>query len=439
MKNLLNAIVGKISEGKVLFHLARFLMLLFFFSALTVNAQQQRFPRPEFESGYQQPSVHMPEPRAQWLEYLDVAVLVGFLVLGTWLVIKRRSRRGMMWLGIGAIAYFGFLRAGCICPIGAVQNVTLSFFDPTYAVSLVILLFFVLPLIVTLFYGRTFCGGVCPLGALQDAVIVKPISLPKWLNKTLGLIPVIFLTLAVLFAATGTDFIICRYDPFIGIFRMDGMFLMLILGASFLLLGMFIGRPYCRFLCPYGVLLGWMSRFSSKHVTISPSKCISCKLCVKSCPFDAIDYPTNEKEVVKSGLGPKRFILFAVLIPVWVALGVFVGAKAHTYLSKAHKDVYLAELMISRPEVKDDPDNIDIQTFLKSGKTMDTLVAEAEVIRGKFYTGSMIAGGFIGLVIGMTLLSSVVFRRNQDYVPNKANCFSCGRCMDYCPVDRDKK
>ena len=70
---------------------------------------------------------------------------------------------------------------------------------------------------------------------------------------------------------------------------------------------------------------------------------------------------------------------------------------------------------------------------------MDTLVAEAEVIRGKFYTGSMIAGGFIGLVIGMTLLNSVVFRRNQDYVPNKTNCFSCGRCMDYCPVDREKK
>ena len=412
------------------------LFLFFIFQVSGVNAQEQRFPRPEFESGYQQPSTVTPAPRAQWMEYFDVAVLVAFLVFATWLMIKKRSRRGMVWLGIAAVAYFGFFRNGCICPIGAVQNVTLSFFDPSYAISLVILLFFIIPLIITLFYGRTFCGGVCPLGAIQELVIVKPLSLPKWLNKTLGLIAYVFLSLAVLFAATGTDFIICRYDPFIGIFRMDGTMLMITLGAGFLLLGMFIGRPYCRFLCPYGVLLSWMSRFSTKHVTISPSKCISCKLCVKSCPFDAIDYPTNEKEVVKSGIGPGRFIAFAVLVPLWMALGVFAGAKSHVFLSKAHKDVYLAELIISNPEVSNDPDNLDVQTFLKSGKTMDALVTEAEVIRGKFYTGSMIMGGFLGLVIGITLLNTVVFRKRQDYVPHKGNCFSCGRCMDYCPVDK---
>jgi NosR/NirI family transcriptional regulator, nitrous oxide reductase regulator len=417
-------------------NLTRFLVLLFFFTSYMVSAQQQRFPRPEFESGYQQPSVVTPEPRAQFMEYFDVAVLAVFLILATWLMIKKRSRRGMVWMTVAAVAYFGFFRNGCVCPIGAVQNVTLSFFDPAYAVSAVVLLFFILPLVVTLFYGRTFCGGVCPLGAIQDLVIVKPMSLPKWLNKTLGLIPYIFLTLAVLFAATGTDFIICRYDPFIGIFRMDGMFIMIALGISFLLLGMFIGRPYCRFLCPYGVLLSWMSRFSGRHVTITPSKCISCKLCVKSCPFDAIDYPTNEKEVVKSGMGPKRFIIYAALIPLWIGLGVFMGAQSHVFLSKGHKDVYLAELMISRPEVKNDPDNLDVQTFLKSGKTIDTLVTEAEVIRGKFYTGSMIAGGFLGLVVGMTLLNTVVFRKRQDYVPHKGNCFSCGRCMDYCPVEK---
>lgn len=404
------------------------------FSALGAIAQEQRFPRPEFESGYQQPPTETPVPRAQWMEFTDVAVLVIFLIIATWLMIKRRSRRGMMWLTVGAVAYFGFFRNGCICPIGSIQNVTLSFFDPAYAVSIVVLLFFVLPLLVTLFYGRTFCGGVCPLGALQDLVIIRPLSLPKWLNKTLGLIPYVFLSLAVLFAATGTDFIICRYDPFIGIFRMDGVFLMIVLGISFLLLGMFIGRPYCRFLCPYGVLLSWMSRFSGKHVTISPSKCIQCKLCVKSCPFDAIDFPTNEKDVVQSGPGPNRFLIYAALIPLWIALGVFAGAQSHVFLSKAHKDVYLAELMISNPAVTNDPDNLDVQTFLKSGKTMDTLIAGAEEVREKFFTGSMIAGGFLGLVVGMTLLNTVVFRKRQDYEPHKGNCFSCGRCMDYCPV-----
>jgi NosR/NirI family transcriptional regulator, nitrous oxide reductase regulator len=81
-------------------------------------------------------------------------------------------------------------------------------------------------------------------------------------------------------------------------------------------------------------------------------------------------------------------------------------------------------------------ENLDVQTFLTSGKTLETLVKEAEVIRGKFYIGSMIAGGFLGLVIGMTLLNTVVFRKRQDYEPNKINCLSCTRCVDYCPVEK---
>lgn len=415
-----------------------YILFTIYFSlfAFSVTAQQQRFPKPEFESGYEQPSTVTPEPRALALEYFDVLILLVVLSLATWLALKKRSRQGILWLSVFTLIYFGFYRNGCICSIGAIQNVTLSFADPAYSISLTALLFFLLPLAFTLFFGRTFCAGACPLGAIQDLVIIKPISLPKWLNKTLGLIPYIYLSLAVLFAATGTDFIICRYDPFVGIFRMDAQFHMVVLGIGFLLMGMFVARPYCRFFCPYSVLLSGMSRFSKWHLTITPAECIQCKLCTSSCPFDAIDYPTNEKEVVKSGLGAKRFLVYAVLIPIWVAAGMFVGERSHTFLSKANPDVFLAELLISNPEIKNDPDNIDVQTFLALGKTMETLVAEAGVIRGKFYTGSMIAGGFLGLVFGMTLLNTVVFRKRQDYVPHKGNCLSCGRCMDYCPVEK---
>lgn len=429
-----NSVLSTLDFGlKLKFLLITFTFLLFTFS---LTAQQQRFPKPEFESGYEQPSPVTPEPRALTMEYFDVLVLLLVLVAATYFALKSRSRKGILWLSVFTLAYFGFYRNGCICSIGAIQNVTLTFFDSAYAISLTALLFFVIPLIFTLFFGRTFCAGACPLGAIQDLVVLKPISLPKWLNKTLGLIPYIYLALAVLFAATSTDFIICRYDPFVGIFRMDAKFLMVVLGVAFLLMGMFVARPYCRFLCPYGVLLSWMSRFSGRHLTITPSKCIQCKLCASSCPFDAIDFPTNEKEVVKSGLGPKRFLIYALIIPLWMALGIFAGAKSHVFLSKANPDVYLAELLISQPELKNDPDNIDIQTFLASGKPMEQLVEEAKIIQGKFYTGSMIAGGFLGLVIGMTLLNTVVFRKRQDYEPHKGNCFSCARCVDYCPVEK---
>lgn len=433
-KNTKNNIHFIVDSLKKILNMAM-LVLVLILSVNSAGAQQQRFPKPEFETGYEQPSPITPEPRGAAMEYMDVLILLLVLAVASYFALKSRSRKGVLWLSVFTLFYFGFYREGCICSIGAIQNVALTFFDPGYSISLSALLFFLLPLLFALFVGRVFCAGGCPLGAIQDVLVIKPLSLPKWLNRTLGLIPYLYLSLAILFAATGTDFIICRYDPFVGIFRMEAKFLMVILGISILLIGMFVGRPYCRFLCPYGVLLGWMSRFSVKHLSITPSKCIQCKLCVNSCPFDAIDFPTDEKEVIKSGLGPKRFIIYALLVPVWVVLGVFVGARSHTFLSKANQDVYLAELLIEHPELKNDLENIDIQTFMASGKGMSQLVEEANLIREKFYWGSMIAGGFMGLVIGMTLINTVIFRKRMDYEPHKAHCLSCARCVDYCPVD----
>ncbi len=415
------------------------LLTLFYLLAANPLYAQQRFPKPEFESGYEQPSVVTPSPRSLAFEYFDVAVLLAVLILASWLVLKKRSRQGILWLSIFTLVYFGFYREGCICSVGSIQNVVLSFSGLGYAISGVALLFFLLPLVFALFFGRTFCAGACPLGVIQDLVIVQPISLPFWLRKTLGLIPYIYLALAVLYAATGTDFIICRYDPFVGIFRMNAPYTMVVLGVAFLLIGMFVGRPYCRFLCPYGVLLKWMSKFSRWHMTITPSQCIQCKLCTTSCPFDAIDYPTAEKTVTGSRLESNRFLVYALLIPLWVAAGGFVGMKSHTYLSRANQDVYLAELMISRPEITNDPNNLDVQTFLGSGRTLDTLIEDARIVRKKFYTGSMLAGAFIGLVIALMLLNQVIYRRRTDYQPNAGDCFSCARCMDYCPVTKPKK
>ena len=409
------------------------IMLLISFQGV---AQKQRFPKPEFGNGYTQPSPITPEPRFLTLEYTDVAVLLIVLSLASWIAIRKRSRKYMLWLSIFTLLYFGFYRDGCICSIGAIQNVTLTLFDPGYAISITTLLFFLLPLIFTLYFGRTFCAAACPLGAIQDLLIVKPLSLPKWLRKTLGLIPYLYLTLAVLFAATGTDFIICRYDPFVGIFRMDAEFHMVVLGITFLLMGMFVARPYCRFFCPYGVLLNWMSGFSKWHLSITPAACIQCKLCSDSCPFDAIDFPTDEKQVKKSTWGVNRFLVYAILIPVWVLIGGYTGSKSHTWLSKANPKVYLAEMIITHPEVKNDLKNLDVQAFLSSGQSMEDLVKEATVIRQKFYTGGWIAGCFMGLMIGLTLAGQVVYRKKVDYEPQKGNCYSCARCLNYCPVKK---
>ena len=225
------------------------LLITLLLNTIPAEAQQQRFPKPEFETGYEQPDPETPEPRSLSLSYLDVLVLLAVLSLSTWFALKRRSRRGLFWLSVFSLVYFGFYREGCICAIGSVQNVALNLADPGYAISISALAFFLLPLLFTLLFGRTFCASACPLGVIQDLVIIKPISISYRTRKILGLFPYLYLSLAVLYAVTGTDFIICRYDPFVGIFRMDAEFHMIVLGISFLLMGMFVGRPYCRFLC----------------------------------------------------------------------------------------------------------------------------------------------------------------------------------------------
>ncbi len=411
--------------------------IITFFSGLLISVvsfAQQRFPRPDFESDYLVPSPLAPEPRWASMEILDVVILLIVLVLTSWLAIKKRSRRGILYLSVFALIYFGFYRNGCICSIGGIQNVTLTLFNPAYAISLTALLFFVLPLIFALFMGRVFCASACPLGAIQELVILKPISIPSPVRKVLGLIPYLYLGLSILYAATNTDFIICRYDPFIGIFRMDASFEMLILGGSFLLLGMFVARPYCRFLCPYGVLLNWMSSFSKWHLSITPSECVDCKLCAHSCPVDAINKPVIEP--VSNRKDINKFILSILILPVLVLIGGYIGSKSHIYLSRANTTVSLAELMITQPELKNDPDHIDVQTFLASGKTMETLLEEAAVIRSQFYYGGWILGGFLGLAFGLIFMGKTIYRNRKDYEPDKGNCVSCGRCMDYCPVGK---
>lgn len=400
------------------------------------DSQQQRFPKPEFQTEYQIPETAKPDPRAPFMEYIDLFVLIAVMSLTTWFIFKKRSRKGILWLSIFTLVYFGFYRNGCICSIGAIQNLSMSLFGNGYSISYTVLAFFLFPLLFALAVGRVFCASACPLGAIQDLVIVKPIKLAPWLQKALGLFPFIYLGLAVLFSATGTDFIICRYDPFVGIFRMGAEFHLIILGISFLLIGMFVARPYCRFVCPYGALLKVFSVFSRKHLSITPENCISCKLCKDSCPFGAIDYPIEEKENKVSGKDYKKFIVYSALIPVLMFIGGLAVSGSYKYLSSAHPDVYLANMLVTNPDLMQNSDNLDVETFMSSGKTLGMLVAESKIIQEKFRIGGWFLGAFIGLVIGISLLNQVIFRKRSIYEANKGDCFSCGRCMDYCPVGK---
>ena len=415
------------------------LVFLLLFTFRSVSQEGSRFPKPEFENGYQQPLVQEPAARAIAWEFVDIFVLFACLVLVTWIVLKKRSRRGVVMISVFSVIYFGFIRQGCVCSVGSVQNVALAIFNPSYTIPVSVIVFFTLPLLFSLFFGRTFCAGVCPLGAIQDLVAIKPIELNPWLQKTLGILPFIYLGLGILYAATATDFVICRYDPFIGIYRLDGTFLMFVLGGLLLAIGVFIARPYCRFLCPYGVLLNWTSRFSKYHMRITPSSCIQCHLCEHSCPFGAIEKPVPKNLKMDRKTMVKRYMALLVIIPVLVLAGAWTGHSISENLAGVHPKVSLLSQIHKANESPAIPLTLNVESFLSSGKSIDQLQTEVNDILGVFKNASMWLGAFIGLVIGLTLASLATLRFRTDYEPNRGNCLSCARCMDFCPVGTDSE
>ena len=299
----------------------------------------ERFPPPDFSSGHVLPETVVPAPQARSSGWLDVAVLTLGLGLASWLSLKKRSRTGIVILSLGSLAYFGFWRRGCVCAIGSIQNVALGLADPGYAVPLAVVAFFSLPLVFSLIWGRGFCAGVCPHGAIQDLVLIKPLKVPGWLDEILRVVPWIHLALAVLLAATGSLFIICKFDPFVGIFRMAGPRIMLIGGAVLLVLSMFVGRPYCRYLCPYGPLLGVAARFAKWRPTVTPDTCTQCRLCESSCPFGALNPPLPPKQgVERIASGRQRILLIAAMVPMAALVFGWLGGRVGIAAMPIHPD-----------------------------------------------------------------------------------------------------
>ncbi len=422
-------------------------------AAAEVASAQEMLSRPEIP-GYETPVTQYPAPRPEPYEALHVAALMVALGLAAYLALARRSRRGLFVLTAVCLVWFGFWRRGCVCPIGAIQNVAAALADPAFPIPWTVVAMFALPILAALLFGRVFCAAVCPLGAVQELVAVRPVKTPEWLDHALGVVPFVYLGVAVLYAATGTALVICEYDPFVGFFRFGSTASMFVLGLCFLTVGMFVGRPYCRYVCPYGAILGLCSRVAKEHVRIPPDECIKCRLCEDVCPYGAIRAPTVELAPDQRRRGRRRLAAVLAAFPFLVGLGAVVGYGLGGPLSKLHatvrqaEDVRLAERLgaagTPAPEKLSDPReaqrikrrNDRVEAFRKTGRPATELYEEALALRQRFAWGGLWLGGWVGLVIGAKLVQLSVRRRRTEYTPDRASCVSCGRCFWYCPQEQ---
>ena len=405
------------------------LILTIFLIPLTSVWGVARFPKPDFTSGYQYPEIVHGMPWESFWSWLDIILLIGLMSLVAWAVHRRPSRRIIFSVSIVSVLYFGFFRTGCVCSIGSIQNVILALSDHSYRLPLVVLLLFILPLAFALFFGRVFCAGVCPMGALQELVNVRNFRISRAVSSALSFIPWIYLAFAILYAATRSQFIICRFDPFIGIFRLSGDIGMIVFGISLLILSIFVGRPFCRFLCPYGALLGVVSSVATRRVEVTKKPCINCTLCHNACPVDAIREPYANKGSEKRMTGVRRVLLYLVLLPLLTIGGGYLLSSQSDTLSIAHRDVYLYTLL------QTDSNNMstEVEAFHEMGRSMENLEASVISVRDTYYRWSWLAGALIGFVLGCKLIRLSVKRTRKTYEIEPSACVACGKCFDYCP------
>ena len=176
------------------------------------------------------------------------------------------------------------------------------------------LIIFIMILSTAVLFKKVFCAWICPFGLLSDYleklhlhIFGKKINLPQWLDFALRGIKYIitgFFLWSVFFAMPAVDlkqFIQSPYNTFADIKMLE--FFTNISAVSFLVItilivmSVIISHFWCRYLCPYGALLGITGIFSPGKIHRDDEKCLKCGKCEKVCPGLI---PIMEKQKINS-------------------------------------------------------------------------------------------------------------------------------------------
>lgn len=187
-----------------------------------------------------------------------------------------------------------------VCPFGGVVSIYRfvtagSFVQKVHEASfaLMVLVFFSAVL-----FGPIFCGWVCPFGSFQEwlgklgrKIFRRSYNrlVPAKLEKALGLLRYVVLVWVVYATAVSAKLVFSAYDPYSALFSFwtseaqvaGSLILLAVIAASLV-----IERPWCKFACPYGALLGLTNLIRPFAIRRRAATCISCSKCDRSCPMN---------------------------------------------------------------------------------------------------------------------------------------------------------
>ncbi|MBI5211772.1 MAG: 4Fe-4S binding protein [Nitrospirae bacterium] len=200
-------------------------------------------------------------------------------------------------------------------PIGALMSlklwITEGIFDPAHPAALII---FIGALLVSLLLKKSFCGWICPVGTVSDAVwkggrkvFGKNFEITKYIDyplRSLKYILMAFFLYVIIIQMTPlqiTGFLNTPYwkvsdIKLLKFFTEMSLTTKITLSALFSL-SLLYKNFWCRYLCPYGGLLGLLSILSPVKIKRNETACIQCGLCSKNCPSLL---PVDKKETVRS-------------------------------------------------------------------------------------------------------------------------------------------
>jgi len=200
----------------------------------------------------------------------------------------------------GLVLPFSVASIHAICPFGAVETagrlITQGNFIPKTNESN--LWMFLATAGTTVLFGALFCGWLCPLGSIQDwvgklgqRIFKKRYNnfVPKRLDRVMGYLRYFVLVLIVVDTTRMLSLTFAKVDPYYALFHFwTGealisaiIVLLIVLGAS-----LFVERPWCRWLCPFGAVLGLLQLLAPWKIRRNTRLCTSCGLCSRACPVN---------------------------------------------------------------------------------------------------------------------------------------------------------